>query len=80
MLMFRYPLVTFLTATTFTELGNSLKEGAKLLDSSSSQGEDDVLELLGLRYLLDLVKANVKALDYCTINLSSLFLEESDYT
>jgi hypothetical protein len=36
MLMFRYPLVTFLTATTFIELGNNLKEGAKLLNNSQS--------------------------------------------
>ena len=41
--MFRYPMVTYLTTTTFKELGNGLQKGAVLFDTPIT--EDNSYEL-----------------------------------
>jgi hypothetical protein len=77
MTMFRYPMVTYLTAVTFNELGNGLQKAASLLDKPIT--EDNLYELQGFYYLLQVLLANIKALNYCSINLNTLLPKDSDY-
>lgn len=77
MSVFRYPFVTYLTASTFIELGQGMKACVKLLEKPA--GGADLHELYSMLYLLELVHANFQALSFCSINLTSLLTKESDY-
>ena len=76
MSIFRYPLVTYLTSTTIVELGRGLMYSIDLIDKSNIVHEQDLLSILSL---LELVNANIKALHFCSINLTSLLRKESEY-
>jgi hypothetical protein len=77
MSVFRYPLVTYLTASTFVQLGRGMEACVSLLKKPSKEVE--LHELAGMLYLLELVSANFRALSFCSINLTSLLTKESDY-
>jgi len=69
--------VTYLTASTFVELGQGMKACASLL---TKPGPEVALhELYSTLYLLELVSANFQALSFCSINLTSLLTKDSDY-
>ena len=75
--IFRFPLVTPLAANTFVPLGKGLKSGAALFEKDL--GEDKIYELQSLLSLLELVNANFRALNFCSINLSTILSANSDY-
>jgi len=77
MALFRYPLVTYLTPRTFIALGKALKEGADLFEGELNQKNS--YELQSLLSLLELVNANFRALNFCSISLSSMLPKEKDY-
>jgi hypothetical protein len=77
MSLFRYPLVTYLTPRTFIALGKALKEGADLFENELNK--DNSYELQSLVSLLELVNANFRALNFCSISLSSMLPKEKDY-
>jgi hypothetical protein len=56
MSVFRYPLVTYLTASTFVELGQGMKACVSLLEKPADGV--DLHELYSMLYLLELVRAN----------------------
>jgi hypothetical protein len=70
MKMFRYPLVTYLTSTTFKALGTGLEECVKLLEKSDAQ--TDLYEVHYILSLLQLIHSNFGALNFCQINLNKL--------
>lgn len=76
--MFRYPSVTYLTSSTFKQLGEGLAEGCKLLNQQIN--EDNLHDLHSLYYMTQIVLANIQALNYCSINLSNLLPKEADYS
>jgi len=77
MSIFRFPLVTHLTASTFVTLGKGLKSGAGLFEKEL--GEENIYELQSLLSLLEVVNANFRALNFCSINLSTILSANSDY-
>jgi hypothetical protein len=77
MSIFRFPLVTHLAANTFITLGKGLKSGAALFEKEL--GENNIYELQSLLSLLEVVNANFRALNFCSINLSTILSANSDY-
>ena len=78
MSLFRFPSVTYLTSSTFKQLGEGLAEGCKLLNQPIT--EENAPDLHALYYVLQITLANIRALNYCDINLSSLLPKEADYS
>ena len=56
MSVFRYPMVTYLTAATFIELGKGMQACLGLLERPA--GSIEIHELYGMLYLLEIVHAN----------------------
>jgi hypothetical protein len=56
MSVFRYPMVTYLTSTTFIELGKGMQACLRLLERPT--GDVEIHELYGMLYLLEMVHAN----------------------
>jgi hypothetical protein len=77
MSIFRYPLVTYLSDSTFNEFGRCLGEYSNILQKGKDKVESH--QLYSMLYLLQLVSANFKALNYCSINLTSLLTRDSDH-
>ena len=73
--VFRFPLATYLTGTTFREIG-------KLLKAYSAQVKKQVDEVLlcELVEFLKVVSANCQALTICSLNLSDLFNSAEEHT
>lgn len=68
--IFRYPMVTYLTSITFSSLKKGLNEGIKLLAKEKDQIE--IYELHAFLNVLQLTLANIKAMNFCNISLSSI--------
>ena len=79
MSVFRYPFVTYLTKTTFMELGRGLKACEHVLGPRTKESQPEPHELQSLLFLLELASANFKALNFCSLSLRSLLSKESDY-
>jgi hypothetical protein len=79
MSVFRYPFVTYLTKATFMELGHGLEAFEPLLATEGKGTDDDLHELYGLYFLLELASANFKALNFCSLSLKSLLSQEAEY-
>ena len=79
MSVFRYPFVTYLTKTTFMELGRGLKACEHMLGPGTKENQPELHELHSLLFLLELASANFKALNFCSLSLRSLLSKETDY-
>ena len=77
MSIFRFPFVTHLAANTFVTLGKAMKSGAGLFEKDLT--DENVYELQSLLALLEVVNANFRALNFCSINLSTILSVNSDY-
>ena len=75
--LFRYPNITYLTSTTFSQLGKCMAGVTKKINSGHSLSLTDIHEI---RDLLKIVKTNFAALNYCQIHVTHLYLQSSDYS
>jgi hypothetical protein len=69
--MFRYPLKTYLTNVTFTEL----QSGLELLAATKGDFNDDTHQQVAYDFL-QIVNANFRALMICNIHLNDIFYTE----
>jgi len=75
MTVFRFNFVTFLTACTFNQIQKGLKSALKLIKSE----KNNIEELYSMLYLLRVTNSNFQALDFCSINLTSLLVKDQEY-
>jgi hypothetical protein len=73
--LFRFDFVTFLTTTTFNQIQLGLQNSLKLI----KQDKCNIEELYSMLYLLQITDSNFKALNFCSINLTSLLIKDKEY-
>lgn len=73
---FRYPMVTYLTHTTFLHLTLELNSQFEMISKSD---KPDEIELETMLSIIKILNANLQALNYCQVNLSSLLINEQQY-
>ena len=78
MQVFRFPFVSYLTQTAFTEFTKGMKESIKILENPQATDSYEI-ELKSIEDFLKVLNSNFEALGYCSIDFSSLFVQKDDY-
>lgn len=79
MQVFRFPYVSYLTSTTFSEFTKGMNECISILVNSTSNKETEEIELKSVEDFLLVLNSNFEALGYCSVDLSSLFADKIHY-